>query len=173
MKEQIDRLVAECSELVANAVSTDELNNVRVRYLGKSGEYTGLLRGLKNVSPSDKPAAGKLINDGRVLLEANFEAKEKQLKKSELLKRLEDEKLDITLSMKGAIGSLHPLTLVKNEILEIFNCLGFSVKEGPEIETDFFNFKALNIPEDHPARDMQDTFYVGENLLLRTHTSPV
>ncbi len=173
MTDKIDKILAECKSLIERSSTSAELGEVRVKYLGKSGEYTGLLRGLKDVAPQDKPAAGKLINDGRIILETAFETKEIELKKHELAKRLEEEKLDITLPAECAIGSLHPLTLVKNEILEIFANLGFSVKEGPEIETDYFNFEALNIPSDHPARDMQDTFYVTDKLLLRCHTSPM
>lgn len=173
MTEKIDKIVAECKTLILSAQSTSELNDIRVSYLGKSGSYTMLLRGLKDVAPLEKPKVGKLINDGRVILENAFKEKENELNLIELNKRLEKEKIDITLSANNELGSLHPLTLVKNEVLDILSNLGFAVKEGPEIETDFFNFQALNIPEDHPARDMQDTFYVGDKLLLRTHTSPM
>ena len=173
MTELIDNIVAECLHSIREAESTVSLNDVRVKFLGKSGEYTLLLRGLKDVAPADKPAAGKLINDGRIKLEAAFSNKESELKYSELMARLEAERLDVTLPVEAKLGTLHPLTLVKTEILDILSCLGFAVKEGPEIETDFFNFQALNIPEDHPARDMQDTFYVGDKLLLRCHTSPM
>lgn len=173
MVNQIEKIAQECEALINSAQCSQELSEIKVKFLGKSGEYTMILRGLKDVAPADKPMMGKLINEGRVRLENAFFNKENQLKTLELAKRLEDERIDVTLSKDVNIGSLHPLTLVKNEILDIFNCLGFSVKEGPEIETDFFNFNALNIPDDHPARDMQDTFYVGDKLLLRCHTSPM
>ncbi len=173
MIENIDKIVAECIASIHKADSTSTLNDIRVKFLGKSGEYTLLLRGLKDIAPADKPAMGKLINEGRIKLEATFEQKAVALKESELAHRLENERLDITLPQDATLGNIHPLTLVKNQILEILSGLGFAVKEGPEIETDFFNFQALNIPEDHPARDMQDTFYVADKLLLRCHTSPM
>ena len=171
MKNLIDEIVARCSALIDGCSSSQELEDVRVRFLGKNGEFTGILRGMKDVPPAEKPIIGKLINEARVSLENSLKAKESELAKAELERRLASEKIDITLSNDTEIGSVHPLTLVKNEIVDIFIGLGFSVQDGPEIETDFFNFQALGIPLDHPARDMQDSLYVSEKLLLRTQTS--
>ncbi len=171
MKDTIDSIISQCSELIAKCDTTVALDDVRVRYLGKNGEFTGILRRMKDVPAAEKPAFGKLINEGRVTLEKLIADKEQTLREKELASKLNDERIDVTLNKKSGVGSTHPLTLVKNEIIDIFLGLGFSVKEGPEIETDFFNFQALGIPEDHPARDMQDTFYVGDKLLLRTQTS--
>lgn len=171
MKNLIDEIVARCSALIDGCSSSQELDDVRVRFLGKNGEFTGILRGMKDVPPAEKPIIGKLINEARISLENSLKAKESELAKAELERRLASEKIDITLSNDTEIGSVHPLTLVKNEIVDIFIGLGFSVQDGPEIETDFFNFQALGIPLDHPARDMQDSLYVSEKLLLRTQTS--
>ena len=171
MKNLIDEIVARCSALIDGSSSSQELDDVRVRFLGKNGEFTGILRGMKDVPPAEKPIIGKLINEARVSLENSLKAKESELAKAELERRLASEKIDITLSNDTEIGSVHPLTLVKNEIVDIFIGLGFSVQDGPEIETDFFNFQALGIPLDHPARDMQDSLYVSDKLLLRTQTS--
>ncbi len=173
MIDKIKELVSRCIEGAKNARSSAEINDIRVRYLGKNGEYTGLLRGLKDVPPSERSSLGKLINDGKVKIEsvlaeidANFKAKEEE-------RKLKSERIDVTLSKGSAVGSTHPITKVKNDILNTFIGLGFSVKEGPEIETDYYNFQTLGIPADHPARDMQDTFYISDNILLRTHTSPM
>lgn len=169
----IKEIVARCKSAVSGADSSSGLNDIKVRFLGKNGEYTGILRGLKDVNPEDRPSIGKLINEGRQELERFFAEKEKELKAREQEKKLKEESIDVTLPVKPSIGSIHPLTLVKEEIVDIFSGLGFQVKEGPEIESDEYNFQLLNIPKDHPARDMQDTFYFNERLVLRTHTSPM
>ncbi|MBQ7652798.1 MAG: phenylalanine--tRNA ligase subunit alpha [Clostridia bacterium] len=173
MFDKIKSLVAKAKDSIAEASDSNVLADVKVRFLGRNGEYTGILRGLKDASPEDRPTLGKLINEGRAQIEEMFKEKEAQLKAREQKLKLAAERIDVTLPAKSELGSIHPLTLVKNQIVDIFIGLGFEVKEGPEIETDLFNFQLLNIPEDHPARDMQDTFYVGNNLLLRTHTSPM
>lgn len=169
----IKEIVARCKSAVSGADSSSGLNDIKVRFLGKNGEYTGILRGLKDVNPEDRPSIGKLINEGRQELERFFAEKEKELKAREQEKKLKEESIDVTLPVKPSIGSIHLLTLVKEEIVDIFSGLGFQVKEGPEIESDEYNFQLLNIPKDHPARDMQDTFYFNERLVLRTHTSPM
>ena len=169
IKELLDK-VKDCSE---KASSSADIGDLRVRFLGKSGEYTGLLRGLKDVPPAERGTIGKLINDGKVRLEAMLAEKEAYFRAKEEERKLKSEKIDVTLSKGERIGSTHPITKVKNEILDTFIGLGFAVKEGPEIETDYYNFQTLGIPADHPARDMQDTFYISENILLRTHTSPM
>ena len=173
MFDKIKNLVAKAGEAITEATDTLKLSDVKVRFLGRNGEYTGILRGLKDASPEDRPTLGKLINEGRAQIEKMFADKEAALKAKEQEMKLASERVDVTLPAQSELGSIHPLTLVKNEIIDIFIGLGFEVKEGPEIETDLFNFQLLNIPEDHPARDMQDTFYVGDKLLLRTHTSPM
>ena len=173
MINKIKELVAKCKESLEQTVSSSEIGELRVRYLGKNGEYTGLLRGLKDVAPAERGAIGKLINEGKVKLETLLAEKEAKFLALEEERKLRSEKIDVTLSNGHPIGSMHPITKVKNEILDTFIGLGFSVKEGPEIETDYYNFQTLGIPEDHPARDMQDTFYISENILLRTHTSPM
>ena len=127
---------------------------------------------MKDIPKEDRPSFGKIVNDLRVEIESLFTEKESVLKEKERLENYEKEKIDITLPGKqGSLGNLHPLTLVKNELINAFIGLGFEIFEGPEIEEDYYNFKMLNIPEDHPARDMQDTFYFNSNILLRTQTS--
>lgn len=173
MLDKIKEMVARLTESADNAKTSNDVNDLRVRYLGKNGEYTGLLRGLKDVAPADRSAIGKLINEGKQKIEALLAEKEAYFKAKETERKLKAEKIDVTLSKEIPVGSTHPITKVKNEILDTFIGLGFQVKEGPEIETDYYNFQTLGIPADHPARDMQDTFYISENILLRTHTSPM
>ena len=173
MLEKIKELLATLKENADRSESSSDVNDLRVRFLGKNGEYTGLLRGLKDVAPEERGKIGKLINEGKQKIEQILAEKEAYFKAKEQELKLKSEKIDVTLSKGFEIGSTHPITKVKNEILETFIGLGFAVKEGPEIETDYYNFQTLGIPEDHPARDMQDTFYVGDKILLRTHTSPM
>ncbi|MBO4535490.1 MAG: phenylalanine--tRNA ligase subunit alpha [Clostridia bacterium] len=173
MKELIEQLVNKAMAAIDQAKQTAELYEIKVKYLGKNGLYTDILRGMKDVKPEDKPTMGKLINEGRIRMEQMFAEREAALRAYEMARQLEKEAIDVTLDKGQPVGSLHPITKVKNEILDIFVGLGFKVEEGPEIETDYFNFQLMNIPKDHPARDMQDTFYVSENTLLRTHTSPM
>lgn len=151
-----------------------ELESLRVRYLGKKGELTLLLREMGKLDPEERPLVGKMANEIRVTLEDIINKKTAELKNEELNRRLEEEAIDVTIPGKQPqIGKLHPLTIVLNEVKDIFLGLGFSIAEGPEVELDYYNFEALNIPKDHPARDTQDTFYINEKVLLRTHTSPV
>lgn len=174
VKEKIDGIISSAAAGVEACASVDEINSLKVRYLGKSGELTALLRGMKDYPAEERPAVGKLVNEARDKINALIDEKFAQLQAKQEEEKLLEEKIDVTL--KGTAtprGSLHPCTLVKEEILSIFTSLGFSVAHGPEVETDFYNFRQLNIPKDHPARDMQDTFYLGNDILLRTHTSPV
>lgn len=172
MQEKINQLLRDAVTLIDKADSTTVLFDVKVKFLGKNGELTALLKGLKDASPEQKPALGKLLNDVRVEIENKVEEKFNTLKKEEKLFKLKEEEIDVTLEKSYVeTGSLHPLTLVKNEICEILYGLGFVSAEGPEIETDYYNFQALNVPSDHPARDMQDTFYITPSILLRTQTS--
>jgi len=158
----------------AQATNLQELEQVRVKYLGKKGEVTQLLRNMGQVSPEERPKVGQMVNQLRDELEKLYEQKRQEIITIEQERQLLAERLDITLPGRKPIqGSLHPLTLVLNDIKRIFISMGYQVVEGPEIETDYYNFEALNIPKDHPARDMQDTFYITENILLRSQTSPV
>ncbi|MDD4840005.1 MAG: phenylalanine--tRNA ligase subunit alpha [Clostridia bacterium] len=175
MKQAIDKIQSE-AEIAINASSnTRELTEVRVRFLGKNGEITAIMKNLGSVPKEEKPAMGKMLNEVRVAIEQMLESKEKTLAEAEKKARLLAEDIDVTLPSPKSehLGTVHPLTIVKNEIIDIFLGFGFNVAEGPEIETDMFNFQLLNVPKDHPARDMQDTFYVNDNIVLRTHTSPM
>lgn len=173
MLEKLKSVVAEAEKAIEISETLNALNDIKVKFLGKSGELTAILKGLKDVPAADKPTFGKLVNEGRQRIEALIDEKESELKNAEKILKLQNEKIDVTEPAKKVkVGSLHPLTHIKNTICNIFIGMGFEVREGPEIETDYYNFQALNIPKDHPARDMQDTFYFSENLLLRTHTSP-
>ena len=144
------------------------INNVKVMYLGKSGELTGLLRGMKDLPQEERPLVGKYVNEARDVITQMTEQKSKELEQAEIDARMLEEGVDITLDGKGEDkGSLHPCTLVSNEVLDIFTSLGFTLGQGPEIEFDKFCFQMLNIPPDHPARDMQDTFYITDDILLQ------
>jgi len=174
MEQQLKELKQEAVELIEAAKSITELSDAKVKYLGKKGVLTGLLRGMGKLSPEERPKVGQLVNETRQEIEALLESKDAELKEAELAQRLSTEKIDVTLSgRKQKTGHLHPLTLTMNRIKDIFLHMGFSVAEGPEIEQDYFNFEALNLPKDHPARDMQDSFYITEDILMRTQTSPV
>lgn len=175
MEEKINRLKQEAAELIRQQVKNlSELNDIRVKYLGKKGEITGFLRGLGQLSQEDRPRLGQIVNEARRQIEALIAEKNAELKEHEMAERLANEKLDVTLPGRYTWrGRLHPLTLTLNRIKDIFLAMGFSVEEGPEIERDYFNFEALNLPKDHPARDMQDSFYITEEILMRTQTSPV
>ena len=173
MQEKFDALKIKAKTELENVSSSKDLNDLKAKYVGKSGEVTALLRGMKDI-PADKRAEfGKMVNDLKVEISAMFEEKETSLKEAEMLAKFDSEAVDITLLGKTpSSGSVHPLNLVKNKILNAFCGMGLEVFEGPEIETDYHCFQALNIPKDHPARDMQDTFYITDNILLRPHTSP-
>ena len=175
MEEKLEKLRKEAAEFVKEKAATlAELNDIRVKYLGKKGEITGLLRGLGALSAEDRPRVGQIVNKAREELEQLIAEKKAVLDAAELARKLADEKIDVTLpGRKLPTGNLHPLTLTLNRIKNIFMDMGFSVEEGPEIERDYFNFEALNLPKDHPARDMQDSFYITEEILMRTQTSPV
>lgn len=174
MKEKLEKIKQEAHDLIKKAPDLDNLEKLRVKYLGKKGELTSVLRGMGKLSPEERPVVGKLANEIRDFLEAEISKSMAELKRREESQRLEGEKIDVTLpGYNFGKGSLHPVTQVLEEIKEIFHGLGYSVEEGPEIELDYYNFEALNLPKDHPARDMQDSFYITPEVLLRTHTSPV
>ena len=174
MEEQISQMKIEALAAIREAADMDALNGLRVKYLGKKGELTALLRGMGKLAPEERPKAGKVVNEARNELEERIAAKQEELKGKELANRLAGEKIDVTLPGRQANrGHLHPLTLTLNRIKSIFLSMGYSVEEGPEIETDYYNFEALNLPKGHPARDTQDSFYITGDILMRTQTSPV
>ncbi|MFQ5899215.1 MAG: phenylalanine--tRNA ligase subunit alpha [Candidatus Methylomirabilia bacterium] len=159
---------------LAEAGSRAEVERVRVKYLGRQGVLTRLLRSIPSLPPRKRPEVGRQANRAKEELEGLLAERLTEVKRAEHLRELASQRPDLTLpGRRPPLGSLHPLTQVQDEIIEIFLGLGFAVAEGPEVESDFHNFEALNIPKDHPARDMQDTFYLSEEVLLRTHTSPV
>ena len=174
MKEKLEKIKNQLLQELQNIKDINSLSVLKSKYLGKKGEITNILKGMKDLSPQQRPLMGKLVNEIKNHIEKHINSKEDGLNEEEKRKILEEEKIDVTLPPRGtSIGTLHPITQVMNEIVEIFERMGFEVAEGPEIETDFYNFEALNIPKNHPARDMQDTFYISDDLVLRTHTSPV
>jgi phenylalanyl-tRNA synthetase alpha chain len=157
-----------------SAASVAELQQLRIKYLGKKGLVTSKLKALSTISPELRPAYGKAVNEVKVYIEEEINRIEALLKKEEHKKRIVSEAVDITLPGKFTpFGREHPINKVLYEITNIFVSMGFEVEEGPDVELDYYNFEALNIPKDHPARDMQDTFYISEDIVLRTHTSPV
>ena len=157
-----------------SAASVAELQQLRIKYLGKKGLVTSKLKALSTISPELRPAYGKAVNEVKVYIEEEINRIEALLKKEEHKKRIVSEAVDITLPGKFTpFGREHPINKVLYEITRIFVSMGFEVEEGPDVELDYYNFEALNIPKDHPARDMQDTFYISDDIVLRTHTSPV
>jgi phenylalanyl-tRNA synthetase alpha chain len=172
--ENLDRLLAQGKEAVDNATDAAALDQVRVQYMGKKGELTDLLKGLGKLSAAERPAAGALINEAKQQLSECLNARKAQLDGAALNAKLAAETIDVTLPGRGQqSGGLHPVTRTLERIERFFTGVGYAVKEGPEIEDDFHNFEALNIPAHHPARAMHDTFYFDAHTLLRTHTSPV
>ncbi|WP_316570914.1 phenylalanine--tRNA ligase subunit alpha [Neobacillus sp. YIM B06451] len=174
MQERLTELQKEAIEKVAQASSLKELNDVRVAYLGKKGPITEVLRGMGKLSAEERPKMGALVNEVREAIEAEISAKQHQLEEAAVNERLASETIDVTLPGRPArTGSHHPLTKIIEEIEDLFIGMGYQIAEGPEVEKDYYNFEALNLPKGHPARDMQDSFYITEETLLRTHTSPV
>ena len=174
MKEEIENLKKQALEELTNSKSSKELNDLRVKYLGKKGELTGLLRGMGNLSPEERPKMGALVNSAKQEIENEIQEKEKELAEKELQEKLEKEEIDITLpSQKIKRGSKHPLNRVIEEVEDLFVSMGYDVVSGPELETDEYCFERLNLPKGHPARDMQDSFYITPEYLLRTQTSAV
>lgn len=172
--KNLEEIIAEATSLMDSIDDPNELENVKARYLGKSGVLTELLKSLGKLSAEERPAMGSRINDAKNILEATLKNRRNVIQEKELSAKLAEEALDITLPGRGiGKGGLHPVTQTLSRIEALFHSVGFSVASGPEIETDFYNFTALNIPENHPARAMHDTFYVDNGNLLRTHTSPV
>ena len=174
IQEQLKRIQDEALSQLEKIKDKSALEDVRMRVLGKKGELTMLLRSMGQVPPEERPQVGQMINAVRERISTRLEAMEQEAKKAEQEKRLEKETIDITEPRKHVtMGSQHPISLALDQILQVFTGMGFDVVEGPEIELDHFNFELMNIPKNHPARDAQDTFYIDDNTVLRTHTSPV
>ena len=174
MQEQIAGIRTECLQALEKVSSLGELEQLRVSVLGKKGSLTGLLRNMGQVDPALRPTVGQWINQAREELEGSLSAREEALRSDALRKRLLDEAIDVTQpGLLPRAGVWHPGTMVLDQVIDCFVGLGFEVVEGPQIELDHYNFELLNIPKNHPARDAQDTFYIDDNTVLRTHTSPV
>lgn len=172
--EQLQQILDQALQQFAVISDEAELEQVKARYLGKEGSLTALLKGLGKLSNEERPAAGAKINVVKQQIEAALQARRDALQHAKLAQKLAAESLDVTLPGRGAsTGGLHPITLTLQRIEQLFHSLGFAVTSGPEIEHDFYNFTALNIPDNHPARAMHDTFYLDPEHVLRTHTSPV
>ncbi len=174
MKERISEIRAMVSDELKDLDGMQALDALRVKVLGKKGELTQLLRGMGQLSPEERPAAGQMINEARESFTRMLEEKQARLKALEMENALRREAVDVTQPAKmPEIGAQHPLTQVMNEMVDCFTGMGFELVEGPEVELDHYNFELLNIPKNHPARDAQDTFYIDDNIVLRTHTSPM
>ncbi|WP_123043729.1 phenylalanine--tRNA ligase subunit alpha [Cohnella candidum] len=174
MKERLEALRSEALDRLQNVEDAAALNDLRVHYLGKKGQLTEILRGMGGLSAEERPIIGQVGNEVRAAIEAVLAEKQEAFDRAETARRLQAETIDVTLPGKTpSVGSVHPLNKVAQEIEDIFLGMGYTIAEGPEVETDYFNFEALNLPKDHPARDMQDSFYITDEILLRTHTSPV
>ena len=174
MKQQLEAIQKQALDKLAQISEIRELEDLKVAYLGKKGKLTQILKGMGALSAEERPVIGQMANEVRNTLEESIANTRTRLVREERNKRLKNEVIDVTLPGKiRPIGKKHPLTLVLDEIKEIFLGMGYEIAEGPEIELDYNNFEALNIPKNHPARDTQDTFYISENVVLRTHTSPV
>ena len=175
MEDKIEQLKAQAAEAIKNAAGNlSELDDIRVKFLGKKGEFTTILRGMGALAKEDRPKVGKIVNEAKAEIAALIQQKNEELKAREMQARLEREKIDVTLpAKKNSVGHRHPNTIALEEVERIFVGMGYEVVRGPEVEKDYYNFEALNLPKDHPARDMQDSFYITEDILMRSQTSPV
>lgn len=174
MEQQLQQLKEEALTKIQDATSVKELNDVRVAYLGKKGPITDLLKGMGKLPAEERPKMGALVNVVRESVTESLEARMALLEEEAINAQLANEAIDVTLPGRPApTGNHHPLTRVVEEIEDFFISMGYEIAEGPEVEKDYYNFEALNLPKGHPARDMQDSFYISEDVLLRTHTSPV
>jgi len=171
MDQSIDQIYRQALKEAETAAGPDDIRSAAVRYLGRKGKLTQFLRNVSSLPADQRPAAGKRANEAKHKLDRAFKD---ALAKFESAEKGTEERIDVSLPGRPAgIGSLHPITQINNEICDIFSKMGFDIAEGPEVELDYYNFEALNFPKDHPARDMQDTFFVSDKLVLRTHTSPL
>lgn len=174
MKEKLEKIKAEAISKIADSEALDKLNEIRVAYLGKKGELTEVLKGMKDVAADERPKVGQLVNDTRKAIEEKLEEMKTKLAKAAREKQLAEEVIDVTLpAKKNNVGHRHPNTIALEEVERIFVGMGYEVVEGPEVEYDYYNFEALNIPANHPAKDEQDTFYINDKIVLRTQTSSV
>ncbi len=174
MKQKLADIELAAAEVSQKISSEAELQHEKARFLGRKGELTAIMKGMGQLSAEERPLVGALANEVKQRLEELFSRRQDELRQQDLDRRLATEQIDVTLpGRRLRTGNKHPIVKITEEITEIFTALGFGVAEGPEVEKDFYNFEALNIPKDHPARDMQDTFYVTDDVVLRTHTSPV
>lgn len=174
MKDKINQVLQDAKSMLNEANSFEQLEQIRVKVLGKKGQLTSILKQLGTLTPEERPVVGQLANKVRSEIEEEISKKVTIIKNIELENSLKAEKIDVTMpGRRRKLGFKHPLTTVLDEIKEIFIGMGYSIATGPEVEFDYYNFEALNLPKDHPARDTQDTFYISDNILLRTQTSPV
>lgn len=174
MERELNLLKATALKELSTITTKEALNELKIKYLGKKGQLTTMLRGLGALSAEERPRMGQVVNEIRNELETIIADKLEAMKQAELSQKLSSETIDVTLPGRAnELGHLHPLTLTLNRIKDTFMRMGFEIAEGPEVEKDYYNFEALNLPQDHPARDMQDSFYITKEFLLRTHTSPV
>ena len=174
MKEKLQSIREMAAEAMVACADSRELDAIRVKYLGKKGEVTALMKNMRSLAPEERPAFGQMVNELRSAIEAGLAENKERLEAIALERKLKSETLDVTMpGTEIPVGKKHPINLVLDEVKDIFIGMGFSVAEGPDVESDYYNFEALNIPKDHPARDTQDTFYVSDNVVLRTQTSPI
>ena len=174
MEQQLKALYSEAMEKFSKAANLSELNEIKVAFLGKKGSFTAMMKVMGALPAALRPKFGQMVNDVRKELETVFEEQTLKLAQEELAKRLSAEQVDITLPGRPQkIGHIHPISLTMRRIKDVFFNMGYSIYEGPEVESDLYNFEMLNLPKDHPARDMQDSFYITNEFLLRTHTSPM
>lgn len=174
MENELLKIRDEALEKLAACTSLKELNDIRVLYLGKKGPIQDAMKSMKDMAPEDRKVFGQTSNKVKQELEQTVESRKAELENQAILDKINQESIDITLpSYKVDTGSRHPLSIIVSELEDLFLGMGYEIAEGPEVETDYFNFELMNLPKGHPARDMQDTFYIDENTLMRTHTSPV
>lgn len=174
MKEKLKSIEELALKAIQDAKDSAELEELRIKYLGKKGELTTILRSMGNLSKEERPVVGKMVNDVKKVVEEKLESAKATIKEAEKKEKLQNEVIDVTIpGNKKVIGNKHPVELTIDRIKDIFISMGFSVEDGPEVELDYYNFEALNIPKNHPARSEQDTLYINDNLVLRTQTSGV
>ena len=174
MKERLQELAEAARKRIEESDGPDKLNEVKVAYLGKKGELTAILKSMKDVAPEDRPKVGQMVNETRAKIEEHLEATRKKLEEALREEKMKSEVIDVTLpAKKNCVGHRHPNTIALEEVERVFTGMGYEVVEGPEIEYDEYNFRKLNIPDGHPAKDEQDTFYINKDIVLRTQTSPV
>ena len=174
MKDKLKKILDEAMAQIDSSDRLDRLNEIKVSFLGKKGELTSVLKAMKDVAPEDRPKVGQLVNEARKTIEERLDEKREMFEKAVLEEKLKSETIDVTLpGKKLAMGHSHPNTITLEEVEDIFVGMGYEVVEGPEVEYDYYNFEALNIPDNHPAKDEQDTFYITKDILLRSQTSSV